>query len=62
MNIKNRYRIELNKISIYLSDLERGHTYELTKTLRTPSWATLAKYLKRTLPLCLTLSRMTSRE
>ena len=32
MDIKNRYSIELNKISNHLADLERGHIYELTKT------------------------------
>ena len=32
MDISKRYRIELNKISNHLADLERGHIYELTKT------------------------------
>lgn len=46
MNISNRYSIELNKISNHLADPERGHIYELTKTLGTPSCASLTQHLK----------------
>lgn len=46
MDISKRYSIELNKISSHLTDLERGHIYELTKTPGTPSCATLAQHLK----------------
>lgn len=46
MDIKNRYSIELDEIRNYLTDLERGHIYELTKTPGTPSCATLAQHLK----------------
>lgn len=46
MEISKRYSVELNKINNHLSDLERGHIYELTKTSGTPSCATLARHLK----------------
>ncbi len=46
LDISKRYSIELNKISNHLSDLERGHIYELTKTPGTPSCTTLARHLK----------------
>lgn len=46
MDISKRYSNELNKISNHLSDLERGHLYELTKTPGTPSCAILAQHLK----------------
>lgn len=60
MNISNRYSIELNKISNHLVDLERGHIYELTKTLGTPSCASLTQHLKEASQICLTLLRMTA--
>ena len=47
MDIKNRYSIELDEIRNYLTDLERGHIYELTKTPGTPSCATLAQHLRK---------------
>lgn len=46
MDIKTRYNIELNNISNHLTDLERGHIYELTKTPGTPSCTTLANHLR----------------
>lgn len=47
MEITKRYSVELNKISNHLTDLERGHLYELTKTPGTASCATLAQHLKK---------------
>ena len=55
MNISKRYRIELNKISNHLADLERGHIYELTRTPGTPSCAALAKHLKEDIAALLDL-------
>ena len=55
MDISKRYRIELNKISNHLADLERGHTYELTKTSGTPFCATLAQHLKEDIVALLNL-------
>lgn len=46
MNISKRYGIELNKISNHLTDLERGHIYEITKTPGTPSCSTMAQHLR----------------
>lgn len=46
MNISKRYSIELNKISNHLTDLERGHIYEITQTPGTPSCATMAQHLR----------------
>lgn len=46
MDISKRYSIELNKISNHLTDLERGHIYELTQTPGIPSCATLAQHLR----------------
>ena len=45
MDISKRYSVELNKISNHLTDLERGHIYEITKTPGTPSCATMAQHL-----------------
>lgn len=47
MDIKKRYSIELNKLSNHLTDLERGHIYELTGTPGTPSCAKLAEHLRK---------------
>ena len=47
MDIKKRYSIELNKLSNHLTDLERGHIYEITGTPGTPSCATLADHLRK---------------
>ena len=55
MDISKRYSIELNKISNHLTDLERGHVYELTKTPGTPSCATLAQHLKEDIAVLLDL-------
>lgn len=55
MDIKNRYSIELNKINNHLTDLERGHIYELTQTPGTPSCATLAQHLKEDIATLLDL-------
>lgn len=55
MDIKNRYSIELNKINHHLTDLERGHIYELTKTPGTPSCVTLAQHLKEDITVLLDL-------
>ena len=41
------FSIELHKIRKHLSDLKRGHIYELTRTPGTPSCATLAQHLKQ---------------
>lgn len=46
MDISKRYSVELNKISNHLTDLERGHIYEITKTPGTPSCATMAQHLR----------------
>lgn len=46
MDIKNRYSIELDEIRNYLTDLENGRIYELTRTPGTASCATLAKHLR----------------
>lgn len=46
MDISKRYSIELNKISNHLTDLERGHIYEITQTPGTPSCATMAQHLR----------------
>ncbi len=55
MDIKNRYNIELNKISNHLANLERDHIYELTETPGTPSCATLAQHLKEDIASLLNL-------
>lgn len=55
MDISKRYSIELNKISNHLSDLERGHIYELTRTPGTPSCVTLAQHLKEDIAALLDL-------
>lgn len=55
MDISKRYSIEISKISNHLSDLERGHIYELTKTPGTPSCATLAQHLKEDISTLLDL-------
>lgn len=47
MDISKRYSVELNKLGNHLTDLERGHIYELTGTPGTPSCATLAKHLRQ---------------
>lgn len=46
MDISKRYSVELNKISNHLTDLERGHIYEITKTPGIPSCATMAQHLR----------------
>lgn len=46
MDIKNRYSIELDEIHNYITDLENGRIYELTRTPGTASCATLAKHLR----------------
>lgn len=46
MDISKRYSVELNKISNHLTDLERGHIYEITKTPGTPSCTTMAQHLR----------------
>ena len=46
MDISKRYSVELNKINNHLTDLERGHIYEITRTLGTPSCATMAQHLR----------------
>lgn len=55
MNISKRYSVELSKINNHLTDLERGHIYELTKTPGTPSCATLARHLKEDIAVLLDL-------
>ena len=55
MDISKRYSIELNKINNHLTDLERGHIYELTKTPGTPSCVTLAQHLKEDIAALLDL-------
>lgn len=47
IDISKRYSIELNKIGKHWADLERGHIYELTKTLGILPCAILAQYLKK---------------
>ena len=46
MDIKDHYSIELDEIRNYLTDLENGRIYELTRTPGTASGATLAKHLR----------------
>ncbi len=55
MDISKRYGVELNKISNHLTDLERGHIYELTKTPGTPSCATLVQHLREDIAALLDL-------
>lgn len=55
MDIKNRYSIELDEIRNYLTDLENGRIYELTRTPGTASCATLAKHLKEDIAALLDL-------
>lgn len=52
MDISKRYRIEPNKINNHLAVLERGHIYELTKTL---FCATLTQHLKEDIAALLDL-------
>lgn len=49
MDIKKRYSAELNKINSYLTDLERGRIYELTKTPGDASYSTLSAHLKESI-------------
>lgn len=42
MDTKNCYSIELKKINNHLTELERGHIYELTKISGTPLCTILA--------------------
>lgn len=46
MEISHKYCVELNKINNHLSDLEKGHIYELTHTPGTPSYSTIAQHLR----------------
>lgn len=55
MDISKRYSVELNKISNHLTDLERGHIYEITKTPGTPSCATMAQHLREDITALLDL-------
>lgn len=55
MDISKRYSVELNKISNHLTDLERGRIYEITKTLGTPSCATMAQHLREDISALLDL-------
>lgn len=55
MDISKRYSVELNKISNHLTDLERGHIYEITKTPGTPSCATMTQHLREDITTLLDL-------
>ncbi len=49
MDITKKYSAELNMINMHLTDLERGHIYEITKTPGTPSCSTLADHLRESI-------------
>jgi hypothetical protein len=55
MDISKRYNSDPNKINNHLSDLERGHIYEITKTPGTPSCATMAQHLREDISALLDL-------
>ena len=46
MDIKKKYHVELNRINNHLTGLENGRIYEVTRTPGTPSYTTIAKYIR----------------